>query len=174
MKPRKVVQHVVELLLLGVILAVVGLRLWVYEPVRVREESMMDTLHDGDVLLVNRLKTKHRLPERGTIIVLARPHNREWVVKRVVAVGGDTVAVARNGRVWLNRKQGAEPYAKPYYGEERAPLKVPAGQVYVLGDNRGHSEDSRDYGCIQHEDIVGEVVRLLKRAKPGGRRAGLR
>jgi signal peptidase I len=166
MSRRKILQHTTEVGLVLLILTVLGLRLWVYEPVRVREISMLNTLHDGDLLLVNRLRTKHALPERGAIIVLQHPGSGEWVVKRVIGVGGDKLEIGRDGRVRRDGQPLDEPYAGIMRGERVKPFQVPADQVYVLGDNRAHSEDSRDYGPVPRDRIVGEVVRVLKRAKP--------
>lgn len=166
-KRRTVLQTIVELLLLMLIIAVVVLRLYVFEPVRVRETSMEPTLHEGDVLLINRWKIRHALPARGTIVVLEHPRLSEWVVKRVVAVENDQVAFDRSG-LWLNGKLQREPYAVPYGREQIPPVTVPPDHVYVVGDNRPSSEDSRDYQSVPREKLVGEVVKILRRAPRAG------
>ena len=154
----------VELLILGVVLAVIALRIWVYEPVRVVETSMQPTLDPGDMLLLNRYAVKHWGPERGTLVVLQHPLLDDWVVKRVVAVGNDEVRYDRRG-LWVNGRLADEPYVVPYLGKELVTEIVPEGHVYVLGDNRPASEDSRDYHSVPREALIGEVVRVLWHAR---------
>ena len=157
-------RNVVGLLILGAVLAVMALRTWVYEPVRVVETSMEPTLHPGDMLLLNRHTIRRRLPERGTLVVLQHPLLDDWVVKRVVAVENDRVRYDQRG-LWVNGKLADEPYAVRYRGKELVTETVPAGHVYVLGDNRPSSEDSRDYHSVPREALIGEVARVLWRGR---------
>lgn len=159
---RPWLRHVVEVGLIAFIFTFIGLRLYVYEPVRVAEISMEPTLYEGDLLLINRLRPKHRMPPRGTLIVLHHPQNEDWVVKRVVAIAGDSIGFNRAG-LWRNGQLIREPYAQPYGGEVIGPLRVPPDELYVAGDNRPSSEDSRDYGPVKRSLVIGEVVMMLKK-----------
>lgn len=124
-------------------------------------ESMAPTLEIGDyyVLRVDAYRNG-RSPERGDIVVFERPAEGAFV-KRVVGIGGDTIAFA-SGRVWLNGAWLSEPYLT----EEPVPemplaTRVPEGHVFVLGDNRNHSEDSRDYGPVPVDSVKGNVTKIL-------------
>ena len=97
-------------------------------------------------------------PHRGQIAVLREPGSGDLVLKRIVAVGGDVVGI-EDGELVVNRRHPAEPYADPasidseYFG----PVTVPAGAVFVLGDNRANSVDSRDFGVVPVTNLVGRV-----------------
>jgi len=140
---------------------------------RVPSMSMEPTLPDGSVFLVNLMTLRNRDPVVGEIIVFRYPPRPEIkYVKRVIATGGMTVAM-RHGAVYLDGERLAEPYlpAQPitemdYHGERRplraediyfdmAPVRVPEHHFFLLGDNRGNSEDSRYYGFVPRELVVG-------------------
>lgn len=147
-------------------LAVVGLRAQVIEPVRVASASMAPTLNEGDVVVVNKVD---RQPARGELVILRSPQNGERVLKRVVGVGGDVVAI-RDAILYVNDVEMPEPYVDHesidalYYG----PVAVAAGSVLVLGDSRADSIDSRVYGQVSLRDVTGTVVARLwpPRANP--------
>ena len=160
MSAGSVVRRAVELLLLGTVLGLLFLRAEVYRPVQVVQQSMEPTLHPGDRLLVNTWKVQRRLPKRGTVVVLQSHEEGVWLVKRVVAVAGDKVATGRWG-LWLNGRWVKEPYAVPYGAETTPVVTVPADSVYVLGDNRPESNDSRDFGPVFGDEIVGEAVAVM-------------
>jgi signal peptidase I len=127
------------------------------EPVRVRADSMQPTLRSGDEVLVDRLSLALRSPHRGEIVVANAPVG--LVVKRVAAVGGDTVGI-EDGVLVVNghaEQEGYVDYASidgSYFG----PVRVAPGAVFLLGDNRGNSEDSRDFGAVPEDDVVGRVL----------------
>ncbi len=141
------------------VLAAVGLRTLVVEPVRVASASMAPTLEEGDVVVVNKLD---RAPGRGDLVTLLSPQDGERVLKRVVGVGGDVVAI-RDAILYVNDVEVAEPYVDHasidalYYG----PVTVTRGSVLVLGDNRASSIDSRLYGEVPLPDVTGTVVARL-------------
>lgn len=120
--------------------------------------SMLPTLQDHDYLLITHGVIK---PARGDIVTLAvvfKGQKQEWV-KRIVALGGDTVEV-RGDVVTVNGAPEAFPHATLTNGETKPAfrLTVPAGQVFVCGDNRGVSEDSRYVGPFPASAIRGKVV----------------
>ena len=132
--------------------------------------SMQPTLHNQDWLAI----TAHMpAPARGSIVIISPRTNRlnEPLVKRVVAVAGDEVDI-RGGQVWVNGQAIAEPYltddleTEPvpgYAGGLEFPATVPDNMVFVLGDNRGGSTDSRndDIGFVRQDDILGRVLLRL-------------
>jgi len=125
-------------------------------------ESMLPTLEDGQRLA---LSAGLREPERGDIVIISPNTDlHEPIVKRVIAVGGDEVDLI-DGRVLVNGEEIDEPYlAEGCRTEPKSgiayPARVPAGYVFVLGDNRGHSADSRSslVGFVRVEDILGTVL----------------
>lgn len=138
------------------------------QPANVSGESMLPTLQDGDkILLRNVLYT----PSRGDIVVVdSYSAYQKALVKRVIALAGDTVDIDfESGSVRVNGELLKEDYIlEPTHleGDVTFPLTVPQGCVFVMGDNRNASLDSRSssVGCIDCQDITGEVFfRLLPR-----------
>jgi signal peptidase I len=126
------------------------------KPFTIHQVSMRPTLEEGDRVLINRLSYHFRDPARGDVVIFHSPMvEGEDLVKRVVAVGGDTVAV-KDGALWVNGVAQEEPYLleQDFVGEE-AELEVPEGTVFVMGDNRNNSGDSRFFGPIDEESIMG-------------------
>lgn len=127
--------------------------------------SMYPTLEDGDQLLISAFGYKQ--PERGDIVVLmADGFMEKPLVKRVIGLGGDTVEVdSASNTVYVNGQALYEPYinqlTEPMYtGDMDGPFVVPEGQVFVMGDNRNGSSDSRklvEIGPIPYEKIVGKA-----------------
>jgi signal peptidase I len=141
-----------------IVLTASALRLWVAEPFGIPSESMAPTLRGGDSVLVDKLAYRGADPSVGDLAVFRAPGSGEITLKRVVAVGGDTVGI-EDGVLVVNGKRPAEPYADPdaidsvYFG----PVEVAAGTVFVLGDNRGDSADSRRFGAVPTADLIGRV-----------------
>ena len=123
-------------------------------------ESMMSTLHNGDRVLVNRLSYRLHDPRRGDVVVLKRfdgASAERDLIKRVIGLPGDKVAIY-NGKVVINSHAVSEPYLlEPPVGNY-AEQTVPEGAVFVLGDNRNHSEDSRSWGFLEIDKIVVKAV----------------
>ncbi len=132
------------------------------KPFAIPSPSMEPTLVEGDRVLVNRLVYHFRSPERGDIIVF-QPPNQEGgdpFIKRVVGVGGDTVEV-REGRLYVNGVAQDEPFIKEYPIVPDYPeTAVPAGSVWAMGDNRNNSGDSRVFGPVPEDAIVGTAFAI--------------
>jgi signal peptidase I len=132
--------------------------------------SMEPTLDVGDRVLVNKLSYRFHDVNRGDVVVFERPpgastgQNDEIkdLIKRVIAVGGDTVE-AKEGDVYVNGEHIDEDYLEPGTPTDNLPLTtIPDGHVFVMGDNRTNSEDSRIFGPIEEDAIVGRAfVRVL-------------
>ncbi len=142
-----------------ILLTLFAIRAWVVEPVRVRESSMLPTLHDGDALVIDRFTYHFRDPEVGEIVTAHIDATGADVVKRVVAVGGDTIGV-EDGELILNGRVVDQSYANldQMEGYFWGPITVPAGQLFLMGDNRLESSDSRNYGPIPVDAVDGRYV----------------
>ena len=150
------------------ILIVFALRSVVIDPVRVDGHSMLDTLADDEVMLVDRTAYLFRTPARGDIVLCYYPnayYTEQGLayatrVKRVIAVGGDTIET-RDGEVYVNGERLTESYLSPERigGQYIRYQTVPEGTVYVLGDNRAVSRDSRydSVGPIPLHRVVGKA-----------------
>lgn len=129
---------------------------------RVEGESMLPNLHNGEYILVNKIDYMIHSPERGDIVVLkavpAGEPDKDFI-KRIIGLPGDTVAV-RHNTVYINGKALVEPYK--HYPEYYtfAPMKVPAGDYFVLGDHRDDSYDSHRWSppWLPRSDIIGKAL----------------
>ncbi len=131
-----------------------------YLTYRMPAASMEPTLHEGDVFVVKTWPLATRDPRAGEIIVFFYPPNPQIrYVKRVVATGGSTIEM-HAGVVSVDGHTLDEPYVAqgpwmfPAYAEY-PPVAVPPGHFFVLGDNRGNSEDSRTWGFVPRELVIG-------------------
>lgn len=126
--------------------------------------SMAPTLVDGERVLV--LRRPGRIA-RGDVLVFRNPHDpAELLVKRVLALPAETITAA-GGQVWVGDLLLAEPYARPGTAVgDLAPARVPGDHYFVVGDDRANSMDSRRFGPIPRELVVGKVLCSLWRG-PG-------
>lgn len=125
---------------------------------QVEQYSMEPSLLPHDRILVDKFVYRVRPPRPGEIVVLRPPTDptRNYV-KRVVAVAGQTVAI-HGGRVYVDGRFLREPYLHAATEGEYRPQVVPPGDVFVLGDNRENSEDSRAFGFVPVRNLVGRAV----------------
>ncbi len=130
---------------------------WLF-PMRVVDESMAPTLSSGDVVLCDRLAKFAKTPARGDMILFETEDG--VFIKRIVGMPGETVELV-DGRVFINSIPLDEGSYAPSYVGDMAPVEVPGGAVFVLGDSRALMYDSRleSVGCIPYVDIWG-VLRV--------------
>jgi len=124
---------------------------------QVEGSSMEPTLHTDERVLVNKLAYwSFGQPERGDVVVFHAWSQQEDFIKRVIGLPGDTVEIKDN-RVFVNAAPLDEPYLdQPTSGQE-GPVRVGTDEVFVMGDNRGNSSDSRLYGPLPRAQIVGKA-----------------
>jgi signal peptidase I len=134
------------------------------QSVKVVGSSMLPTLHDSDHYLLNRWVYHFRSPSRQDIVVIRDPSAKCFSVKRIIGVGGDSVCL-KDGAVYVNGAKLSEPYlpdGMPTYacGKVQEQL-ITCGkdQFFLLGDNRMNSADSRVYGPVSRQNILGLIVR---------------
>jgi signal peptidase I len=166
------------IILIIVLLCTVVLRTYVVQSFSIPSLSMYPTLQVGDRIIVNKLSYDIHGIHRGDIVVFARPplEDQEYadLVKRVIGLPGETIS-SKDGHIYINGKRLDEPWLPPgpdsYTGalpgdahpqfNLPGPVKIPAGEYYVMGDNRTDSEDSRFFGPIPKSLIVGRAVAVV-------------
>ena len=163
---KNILEWVKEIVIAVIIAAVI---LTFIKPIVVRQSSMEPTFYSGDYVFIS--KQAYKLfgePERGDVIVFhtemkdENGHDKN-LIKRIIGLPGDTVEII-GGYVYLNGQILDEPYLNEQgISGEMEKITVPEGRLFVMGDNRGVSQDSRDVliGCIEEDSILGRVfVRL--------------
>ncbi len=132
---------------------------FLYQPVRVEGTSMQPELRDQDRLFINKFFFRFETIHRDDIVVFHYPRDPERsYIKRVIALPGDTISIDR-GQTVLNGKPLKEPYVPRRYRDTHsmAPLVVPPGEYFVMGDHRSISSDSRDFGPVDRDLIYGKA-----------------
>lgn len=133
------------------------IRTFLFEPVRVDGESMLNTLHDNEYMIVTKYQYLFDDPQRFDVVICHFPERGKTnFVKRVVGIPGDTVAV-RDGTLYVNGEPQEEPYIdnRPTYTMPDVTLGT--NEYFVLGDNRPHSNDSHLIGPLLRDEIMGQV-----------------
>ena len=134
---------------------------FIINSVKVVGASMTPTLCDGDTRILHRWALLYREPRPGEMVVLKDPRHHDFAVKRIIAGPRDIVLV-REGIVYVNGKKLAEPYLSPRSRTDCGDLpqhvfEVRKNEYFVLGDNRQNSEDSRSYGAVPKDCILGLI-----------------
>jgi len=144
--------------ILPALVLVLIINVFLGEARRVEMQSMEPNLYENQRLIIEKISYRLHRPQRGDIIVLRLPnHNGEPpLIKRVIGLPGEIVEI-RGGQVYINGKPLTETYLTERADTDMAPCPVPANSVFVLGDNRPVSNDSRYFGPISDADIIGRA-----------------
>ncbi len=176
---KSVVREYIEAIVVAVLLALF-VRTFIVQAFKIPSGSMLPTLQIGDHLLVNKFSYGVKVPVLGTtlisrpgpvsgdVVVFRFPKNPALdYIKRVVATGGDTIEI-RNKQVFVNGKQMVSPYAHFTSGDVMSatgsprdnfgPVTVPEGKIFVMGDNRDNSYDSRFWGFVDIQEVRGKAL----------------
>jgi len=142
-----------------IVLVVVLLRIFIITPVTVSGRSMEETLHNGQIMLLDKITYRFKKIGRFDIVVIKT--DDEPLIKRVIGLPGEEVYL-RDGNVYINGKKLKQnfDYNKDdddFILEDLGYVKIPKGMYFVLGDNRGASSDSRVVGLIEKKDILGKT-----------------
>ena len=139
--------------------------LFIMSPQEVNGESMEPNFHNNEYILTNKITYKFREPIRGDVIIFKSWKDKDVdYIKRVIALSGETVTLKDNA-IYVNDVKLDEPYLAPnvaIFGgsflQEGQSFTVPDNMIFVCGDNRPHSSDSREFGPVAKEDIIGVVI----------------
>lgn len=124
---------------------------------RVTDVSMLPTLKPGGYFLVNKFIVRLAPIRCGDVVVIHPANHPRWYyVKRVIAVGGETLSISE-GRVWVDGHVLEEPYLSGRTEPEMPPRRIPEGSYFLMGDNRMNSEDSRAFGPVPGKRIMGKI-----------------
>jgi signal peptidase I len=168
-KPRRPVRTIVEwaAVIGGALLVALVVRSTLAQAFWIPSPSMEPTLQEGDRVLVNKLSYRLHDVNRGDIVVFERPPSAVSanpaddipdLIKRVIGLPGDTIEARADGLVYVNDRRLDESYLPADTRTGNLPeQEVPEDQVFVMGDNRGNSSDSRDFGAIDEDLIVGRA-----------------
>lgn len=153
--------EVVETVVIAVV-AVVLVRTFVAQPFLVYGSSMEPDFQNGDYLLIDEVAYRFREPARGDVVVFKYPLDpRSYYIKRVIGLPGERVVVSGNSVTIYMKNNKAETLKEPYIarmsGMEKGEYVVKDGEYFVMGDNRDFSYDSRRWGMLPQNDLIGLV-----------------
>ncbi|MFH0853978.1 MAG: signal peptidase I [bacterium] len=142
---------------------ILPIRYFVIQPFYVKGASMEPNFHDKDYLIINELKYRFNEPERGDIIIFKNPRNtKEFFIKRIIGLPNEKIKIY-DGKIFLYNEEHIdgvlieELYIPEEYTKGNEILELRQNEFFVLGDNRNHSLDSRTFGPITKDSIIGKV-----------------
>ncbi|MEO1521595.1 MAG: signal peptidase I, partial [Cyanobacteria bacterium J06633_2] len=151
--------------LLSLILAF-GIRKFIAEARYIPSESMLPTLEINDRLIIEKISYRFHEPHRGDVVVFrptdairkADPTFNDALIKRIVGLPGDTVEIDPSGHIYVNNNRLVETYTNEPPDDAWGPRTVPPNSYLVLGDNRNNSYDSRFWGFVPDDDLIGRAA----------------
>lgn len=148
---KKIIKELLPYII--ILLVVVIIRTFIATAVKVNGDSMYDTLEDGDILLLNKMDSTY---ERFDIVVLSDDVIGEAVIKRIIGLPGEEVEI-QNGNVYINKVKLEDEYNN-YFLSDMESIILSDDEYFVLGDNRAVSLDSRSFGAVSENDVLGTVT----------------
>ena len=156
-KRGSALRELVETLILTLVTYLL-VRTFLFETYRVVGQSMEPTLQQDQRLIVSKLSYRLHEPQRGDIIVFHDPQDPSRnLIKRIIGLPGEILEI-RNGQVFINEQQLNESYLASHNLREQPPTPIPDGYYFVMGDNRNNSSDSRSWGVLSADQIVGKAA----------------
>jgi len=155
---KKFIAETVQSLAIALVLAFV-IRLLIFQPFYIPSRSMVPALKPGDRIIVSKFDYWFKQPHRGEVIVFKYPVNPDTdFVKRIIGLGGDTLAI-RDNNLYIDGKKLEEPYlSQNLVMQDFGPVTVPKGTLFMMGDNRNDSKDSRFWGPLDKDLIIGRAI----------------
>ena len=162
---RKFIWDLLEVVIVSAIV-VLPIRHFLVQPFFVQGQSMEPNFHNSDYLIIDELSYRLREPQRGEVVVFKFPQDTsQYYIKRIIGLPGETLKIERNRITIFNQEHPEGLTLQEYYLDESArqvdlgEIKITLGEdeFYVLGDNRRASYDSRRWGILPRNDIVGRV-----------------
>lgn len=158
--------NIIELIeFIAIVFAILmAIRVFAAEPHKVSGSSMVPNFHDGDYIITNKLATRLSEPKRGEVVILQDPLDINKVfIKRVIGLPGETLKIS-SGAVYINNQLLEEPYlptglrtSGENFLKDDSEITVPDGNYFVMGDNRNNSSDSREWGLLKKNLIIGQA-----------------
>ena len=145
--------------MLAAVIIALTLRVFVFEFIHVDGDSMLPTLQDEETVFMERVTYWFSGPQRGDIVICHFPNSEDTYVKRVIGVGGDTLCIT-DGVLYINGEASFE-YFSARMDSEMTELTVPEGYVFVMGDNRNYSADSRIVGSLPLDMVLGKALFVI-------------
>ena len=145
---------------------VLPIRFFVFQPFIVKGASMEPSFRGGDYLIVDEISYRFTTPQRGEVLVFKYPLDKtQRFIKRIIGLPGEKIDIV-GGRITITSAVGDKKLLNEIYittplsemALENNTLTLSSGEYYVMGDNRTHSFDSRNWGVLKEEDIVGRVI----------------
>ncbi|OFW49701.1 MAG: signal peptidase I [Actinobacteria bacterium RBG_13_35_12] len=161
-KNKKILKEflVYAIIILAAVISAISIRIFIFEPFIVPTPSMEPKLEIGDKVIINKLAYKLGPIKRGDIAAFHSPIEEKDLVKRVIAIGGDEITLTSEGEIFINEEKITEDYLPEgkniFYINQT--VVINEGEVFVMGDNRNNSFDSRFFGTIPENDVFGKFV----------------
>lgn len=146
------------------IIVVVPIRFFVFEPFLVQGQSMEPNFHNFDYLIIDKLSYRFKQPERGEVVIFKPPFdNRVYYLKRIIGLPKERILIEGNKIIIFNREHPngfvlKENYLKSSFYSNKVDITLKDNEYFVLGDNREYSFDSRKWGAVTKERIIGRVA----------------
>ena len=163
-RTKKGLAFILEIIKIAVIAAVIviPIRYYLFQPFFVRGQSMDPNLEHGDYLIIDEITYRFRDPERGEVIVFKFPYDTsQRFIKRIIGLPGETIEITE-GKIIAHQEDGfialdESDYITDFTGSD-IKIELADNEYFVMGDNRDSSFDSRKFGPIVRENIIGKVI----------------